>query len=230
MIDWKKYLIVFLITLGIFGAAFLLSNYFNDRKVQKLEDIYQRIATNVLSTETKFSLLRFASCEDIVSDTTFENELTRELGDMARRVKYMESQLGVNNEDVLLVKTQYSLLQIKDYLLVRELAARCKEKVSVILYFHDLDCEDCSRQSLVLDEISELYPKVRVYWLDRSLETPAMQTISRVFSIKETPAIVIEGKTYTGFKTVAELEEILLKEKLIKKTEPSSEVKEVKKK
>ena len=210
---------VFFLTLGIFALSFLLSNYFNGKKLDSLENIYQKIATNILSTETKFSLLRFASCDDIVSDTTFDNELTQELGDMARRVKYMENQLSANNQNVVLIKTQYTLLQIKDYLLVRELASRCKEKTSVVLYFHDLSCEDCSKQSLVLDDVSSRYPKVRVYWLDRGLETPAMQTMASMFNIKETPSLVIEGKTYAGFKSVENLEDILIKSKLIKKSD-----------
>ena len=220
MIDWKKYLSVFFITLGIFSVAFLFSNYLNNKKISNIEDIYQRIATNVLSTETKFSLLRFTSCNEISADTSFEDELTGELSDMAKRVKYMESQLGATNPSVILIKTQYSLLQIKDYLLVRELATRCKDKVSVILYFHDLNCTDCTNQSVVLDEISSLYPKLRVYWFEKSLQTPAMQTLVSMFNIKDAPSLVVENKTYSGFQNLTDLENILLKDKLIKKEVP----------
>lgn len=209
MTDWKKYLIVFFITLGIFAMAFFLSDYLNSRKLNQMENIYQQISTNILSTETKFSLLRIASCKDTVSDTSFEDELTYELNGMAKRVKYMESQLGVDDPNVVLIKTQYSLLQIKDYLLMRELATRCKEKMSTILYFHDLDCADCRKQSLVLDKISLLYPNIRVYWLDRNLQTPAMQTMISMFSVTNTPSIVIEEKIYSGFKSVDEIKEII---------------------
>jgi len=200
---------VFFITLGIFAVAFFVSDYINDKKLNQLENIYQQISTNILSTETKFSLLRIASCEDTISETSLENELTLELNDMAKRVKYMENQLGADDSNVVLIKTQYSLLQIKDYLLMRELATRCKEKMSTILYFHDLDCSDCRKQSLVLDKISSLYPNIRVYWLDRSLQTPAMQTMVSMFSITNTPSMIIEEKTYSGFKSVDEIKEII---------------------
>lgn len=209
MIDWRKYLAVFFITLCIFAIAFFLSDYLNNKKISRLEEIYQQIYTNVLSTETKFSLLRFASCQEAVSSASFEDELTQELNDMAKRVKYMESQLGVNNPNVTLIKTQYSLLQIKDYLLVRELATRCKEKTSVFFYFHDLDCEDCSKQSLVLDEISLLYPNIRVYWFDRNLQTPAVQTLVSMFHIESAPSLVIENKTYSGFKSISDIEKLI---------------------
>ncbi|MFA6397536.1 MAG: hypothetical protein WDK96_01660 [Candidatus Paceibacterota bacterium] len=207
---YKKYLSVFVITLSIFIGAFLLSNYVNGQKLKNLENIYQQIYTNVLSTETKFSLLRFASCQDAVSSVSFEDQLNQELNGMAKKVKYMEDQLGSDNSNVILIKTQYSLLQIKDYLLVRELATRCKKKISVFIYFHDLECTtDCSNQSLVLDEISSLYPSIRVYWFDRNLQTPAVQTLVSMFQIEKTPSLVINDKTYTGFKSISDIEKLI---------------------
>ena len=216
-IDLPKYIAVFLVTVLIFFCAFLVSNYFNGQKLKNLENIYQKIATNILSTETKYSLLRVATCEDVTSNDAFENELTQELADMAKRVKYMESQLGEKNENVILLKTQYSLLQIKDYLLVRELGTRCNQKQAVILYFHSLDCTSCREQSLVLDEISNRYPKVRIYWIDSDLETPAVKSMNSIFNIKNTPSLVINGKTYSGLKVITDLEDILLKNKVIDK-------------
>ena len=224
MIDWKKYVAVFFLTLGIFLLAFILSDYLNNKKLGRLEDIYQQIYTNVLSTETKFSLLRFASCQEAVSNISFEDELTVELNGMAKRVKYMESQLGSDNPNVTLIKTQYSLLQIKDYLLVRELATRCKEKTSVFMYFSDPSCaEDCNKQSLVLDEVSTLYPNIRVYWFDRTLQTPAMQTLLSMFQIQSSPSLVIDNKTYTGYKSVADIEKLI--PQLVKDRQQAEKVK-----
>jgi len=57
-IDWKKYLIVFLITVGLFVTAIYLSNYFGSKKINELKTIQDKIAIDILSSETQFSLLK----------------------------------------------------------------------------------------------------------------------------------------------------------------------------
>ena len=44
MIDWKKYLIVFLITVGLFLTASYLSNYFGNKKINQLKLIQDKMA------------------------------------------------------------------------------------------------------------------------------------------------------------------------------------------
>jgi len=55
-IDWKKYLIVFLLTLSLFLTAIFLSNYFGNKKIDQLKSIQDKIAIDILSSETQFSL------------------------------------------------------------------------------------------------------------------------------------------------------------------------------
>ena len=47
--DWKKYLIVFLITLGLFFTAIYLSNYFGNQKINQLKTIQDKIAIDIPS-------------------------------------------------------------------------------------------------------------------------------------------------------------------------------------
>ena len=69
-IDWKKYLIVFLITVALFLTAISLSNYFGNQKINQLKTIQDKIAIDVLSSETQYSLLSELSCKNI-SDSVF---------------------------------------------------------------------------------------------------------------------------------------------------------------
>jgi len=54
--DWKKYVIVFLITLFIFATAFYLSSNLNDKKLEEIRKIEDTIAIDILSLETQFDL------------------------------------------------------------------------------------------------------------------------------------------------------------------------------
>ncbi len=202
----KRYIIVFFLTLGIFLFAFLLSSFFGDRKIDQLRQIQEQIALDILSTETRYSLLERTSCVHAVAGSEIERGLSRELADLARRLKFTESQFGSNNENVIFLKKYYALLQIKDYLLIQELSERCGEQVFVILYFHEQNCPECQKQSLVLDELVKRYSGVRVYWFEKDIITPAQQTLLSIFDISQGPTLVIGNNSYQGFLSLEDIQ------------------------
>lgn len=202
---YKRYIIAFIVTLSLFALAFYLSQQLASRKVDQIRMIQDKISTDILSTETRFILLGSSSCKNLETNDEFETSLSGELSEMARRVKFMESQLGYNDENVLLIKNQYALMQIKDYVLQKQLADRCGEKIKTVLYFHSLECDDCKEQSIVLDEIHDKYPNVRIYWFDADSSTPALGTLRSMFKVTQTPTIIIEDKKYEGLQTLEKL-------------------------
>ncbi len=208
-ISWKRYVVVFLITSVIFGFAFWLSDQLSQRKIDNIRDLQEDIGVNILSTETRFALLEKTSCEKVLESKETDIGFNTELTDLAHRVKFMESQLGQDNQKVLSLKKYYTLLQIKDYLLTREFHDRCNQKMVSILYFHQSDCSDCVKQSIVLDSIANQYPEIRVYWLDKDIQTPALQALLGMFTVKTGPntgpAILIGSKVYSGFQSLDQI-------------------------
>ncbi len=206
--ELQRYILVFIITLVIFGLAFFMSSIFSNNKIDQLREIQEQISMDILSTETRYALLEQTSCAHSVTSLEEEQGLSRELNDLARRLKFMESQLGSEDQDVIFVKKYYSLLQVKDYLLMEKIKDRCGENLFTILYFHQGDCDSCQQQSLVLDELVKEYPETRVYWFDKDVNTPAVQTMLSIFSIKQGPTMVIGDKTYEGFYSFEEIQTI----------------------
>ena len=203
-IDWKKYLIVFLITLGLFFTAIYLSNYFGDKKINQLESIQDKIAIDILSSETQFSLLSELSCKNI-SDSVFSSEL-EELGN---KLEWSQENLGAT-EEVSYLKKYYALLQIKDYLLTKKISARCGTKSAFILYFYTTaeNCSLCEQESLVLSALRTEYPELRVYSFDYSTDLSAITSMLQIYKIKDTilPALVIDDNVLAGFHSIDELE------------------------
>ena len=107
-IDWKKYLIVFLFTLGLFATASFVSNYFSNKKVDQLKSIQDKIAIDILSSETQFSLLSELSCKNVSTYSI----LGGELGELGRKLEWGQENLG-KSEEVTYLRKYYSLLQIK---------------------------------------------------------------------------------------------------------------------
>jgi hypothetical protein len=139
-------------------------------------------------------------------------ELSTELNTLASRLDYTEGQLGSENPQVIELKSEYSLLEIKDYLLMQQIAQKCKLKPVFILYFYsnEGDCTECDSAGNVLTYLRQTYPQLRVYSFDYNLNVGALQTLTTIYKIKDTlPAFVVNGKTTYGVSDLASIEKIL---------------------
>lgn len=206
---WGSYLVAFLITALIFATALYASNYFNDRRIADIQATQDNISIDILSLETQFDLLAEHSCADIVENSVLSDELQP----LGSRLSYLEQQPNVNQEELARLKRYYSLLEIKDYMLMQEVASKCGLKPVVILYFYSNqgDCEECENQGYALTGLSQEYPFVRIYSFDYNLGLSALRTLTDINNVRgdELPALVIKGKVYYGLKTVEDIEKIL---------------------
>ena len=202
--DWKRYVIVFFITMGLFLTALYLSNYFNNRKLNQLKTIQDKIAIDVLSSETQFSLLSELSCKN-VSDSV----LSSELDELGKKLEWGQENIG-NSEELAYLKKYYSLLEIKDYLLMKKISARCGVKSAFILYFYTTaeNCSECAKEGIVLSVLKGKYPELRVYSFDFSTDLSAVRAMLDIYKIKDTalPALVVDDNLLTGFTPIEDLE------------------------
>jgi len=127
---------------------------------------------------------------------------------LADKISYSENNIGAEDVDVISLKKYYSLLEIKDYLLMKKIRERCGEKSIFILYFYKNDnCDDCTKQGYVLTSLREKYPDLRVYSFDYNLDLSAIKAMVSIYKVQDNlPAIVINGKVYNGFKSIEEIE------------------------
>lgn len=215
-LDWKKYVIVFFITVTLFGTALYVSNHLNNRRIVQLRSDADKISLDILSSETQFALLQELSCKDV--STTV---LSSELNSLADKITYSENNIGNTNTDVISLKKSYSLLEIKDYLLMKKITERCGQKSIFILYFYNNDnCTDCTKQGYVLTSLREKYPNLRVYSFDYNLDLGAIKSMISIYKVAdELPALVINGKVYNGFQSVEEIEKTFPQLQTIKKKE-----------
>ena len=188
-------------------TVFYVSKTVNEKRVSEMRSIQDKIAIDLLSSETQFSLLNNrSSCTEDGSSI-----LAPEIGQLGERLSFMESQLGTKNADVIGLKKYYSLLQIKDFLLVGELAEKCAQKPITILYFYSSECTDCDREGYVLTALREKYPNVlRIYSFDYDLDLSAIKTLITIYHIDGSqPSLVINEKTHTGFQSIEDIEKII---------------------
>lgn len=201
-IDWVRYILALFITATIFASIFYISDIANSKRVTELRSIQDKLSIDLLSSETQFALLNQADCSQDGNSI-----LAPEIGQLGDRLSFMESQLGVDNEEVIGLKKYYSLLQIKDYMLVSALAEKCHTKPITVIYFYANECEDCTKQGYVLTALREKYPLLRVYAFDANLDLSAIKTLQTITKIPTSlPSLVINGKAYTGFQSIESIE------------------------
>lgn len=224
-VDWKKYAYTFLITAAIFATAILASNFMSQKRLSEIKNIESRIAVDILSSETQFSLLAELSCRDIGNSF-----LSRELAELGDKLSFTENQRGANDPEVLNLKEYYSLLQIKDFLLSEKIREKCGTKTLSIIYFYSnkdkdngkndsagspRECEDCEKEGFVLTRLREEYPELRVYSFDYNLDLSALQTLISIYDIKDNPpngglpVLLINERVYYGFRSIEDIKEII---------------------
>jgi hypothetical protein len=203
--DIPKYIITFIITALLFITAFYLSNYFNNKKTADIKATADKISIDLLSSETQFDILKQSSCNQLDGSI-----LADELDALGDKLNYMESQVGSTNSEVIQLKKYYSILQIKDYLLMSNYGKECHTKSVSIVYFYTNDCQDCKNQGYVLTYLRDTYPGLRTYSFDYNLNLSALETLISLYKVpNKMPAFLINNKLYNGFMSTEDIEKII---------------------
>ncbi len=221
-IETKKYVLAFIITMIVFLGALLVSRSSEQKRLTEIKTIENKISLDILSSETQFALLKESSCKAIDHSTSFSEELSG----LAQKLAYMEDSLGDKNEDVISLKKYYSLLQIKDSLLVKQVNEKCGVKPITIIYFYSNngDCNDCKKEGYVLTKLREEYPELRIYSFDYNLDLSALKTLRSIYGVKNTlPALVISDENYYGFKSPEDIEKIIPQLKKLREAREKAE-------
>ncbi len=207
---WRTYVVAFVITAAIFATAFYINSQFDSRRVVDIQNTEDTIAIDLLSSQTQFELLGSLDCETLAQGSG----LSDELNSLAERLSIAEENLGNKNAQVVALKKQYSLLEIRDYLLMQQISQKCRNlKPVYILYFYsnEGDCTDCSRAGDVLTYLRETYPGLRVYSFDYHLGLSALQTLIRLKNVDGAlPAFIIENRAPVyGFKSLPDMQKLI---------------------
>lgn len=206
---WQKYTLAFIITAAIFGTAFYIAQRIDAQRIADIRATEENISIDILSSETQFELLGNLDCKTISENPVLSDELNT----LESRLSVAEQNLGSENSEVIQLKEQYSLLEIKDYLLLQQISSKCSLKPVFILYFYSNagDCPDCSRMGDELSYLRETYPGLRVYSFDYNLDLSALKTLVALQKLHGSlPALIINNRPPVyGFKNLNELQTLV---------------------
>ena len=206
----QRYILAFIITALIFGTAFYVASRLNTQRIVDIQATEDALSTDLLSSEVQFELLgNTADCGTLSQSPI----LSDELNSLAARLSIAEDNLGTTNEQVIQLKKQYSLIEIKDYLLLQQLAKQCKEKPVYVLYFYSNagDCAACSQEGDVLTYLRQQYPSLRVYSFDYNLDLSALRTLEALRHLSGgLPALIVNDRAPVyGFQDLGSMQKLI---------------------
>lgn len=226
--DWKNYIGALVITVGIFVTIILFSRMVANRKIASIKQAQDTIALDIMSSETQFSVVSDLSCTDDQLRV-----LDGQLGSIEEKINYSETNHIGSDENLATLKKYYDILEIKDFLLTQKINQHCGTTTNAILYVYtNADaCSLCTKEGYVLSALREKHPDLRVYSFNYSTDLSALTSLLAIYKVKDTalPATVIDGKVYTGYYSLEDLEALLPAPTVKKATTEITSKKSVKK-
>ncbi len=196
-ISKRRYIAAFFITLGIFILGILLGVITTNLKTETIKQLQYDFGTQLLSLQVQQDLLKEDLCSSEESDS-----LNEQLINIAERLTSMEGALGKNDERVLSLKEYYSLIEIKHYLFLKDIAKSCNKKYNLIIYFYsnnEDECPDCETQGYVLSYLRTKYDNVKIYSFDANLDNAAIKTLVKQNNMTQVPTVILNDQKYEGF-------------------------------
>ncbi|PIV68394.1 MAG: hypothetical protein COY38_04085 [Candidatus Aenigmarchaeota archaeon CG_4_10_14_0_8_um_filter_37_24] len=205
-ISWNKYFSVLLITTLIFVISFLISQIISSKTSEDISQIQKDISNYLLSLNLQSEIASEYICKVDVLGLTKEKTL------LGQQIEILEKSLGKENKIVKDLKKDYSLLSIRQWLLIKQFKENCNESTNIIIFFYSNknNPSESESQGYVLDYLYQKYPeKVVVYAFDIDEDDPALNMIKKIYEVKEAPSVVVNEKLFSGFQTKEKLESLL---------------------
>ncbi len=215
----SRYLSALAITIIVFLSGFILSSLVNEAKLQNVYDLENEIRVESLGNELVYNLISSDLCSNI-NLTSY----TLELSTLGRKLTYMESIYGYDSAQVKNLKSYYSLLLLRHWIINNEANEKCNYTKPNVMFFYSnyLDCVDCEDQGLVLTYVHKKYPFFNTYSFEFEEDNPGIKFLKEKYNLTSyrLPTLVIDEKVYYGFQSrdflidKLDLEEKLVQDKI----------------
>lgn len=211
-ISKNKFIFVFVITTFIFIIGILIGTFFTNKIAESAQAQQDALKKQMLSLELKNDILKQKNICDVSWSDIWEEKV--ELG---KEMSRLEIRMGKNDPFVINQKEYYSLVQLRTWLVLKDLKERCNKDQILILYFYTNKEDDtkgdylaCEDQGYVLDKVYEWNPeKLGIFVFDVNIDNPALNTLKEAYNITKAPTLIINDVPYEGFRSYGYLIDLL---------------------
>lgn len=190
------------ITLLIFFSGFVGGYFLTSGKISQLTELQNEIYTQSLSLDALFDLASENLChaEGLIP-------INNQLNELGNKLTIIEKDTSRSFEAQLLAE-QYVALEVKHFLLIKDINQECGKKYSTVLYFFSPDrgeCSNCAAQGALLTEVKEQMPELMIYSFNWNIDSPVIDRLLLDYDVDTIPTLVINGKKFEGILGTQEI-------------------------
>ena len=203
----NRYVISLIIATVVFLLIFAISYSISYFELRRVSDLQIGVGYEIFEDKLDRSFFN----EQICNGSSF-GKVSQDLSFQGRIMDDLERRLGKQNENVLLRKKFYSLIEIEHLEFVKEFNNNCsksKEKINTILFFYSNNesyIKESEEAGRILGVVAERNQNLIIYSFDIDLESDLVNKLEKKYNVTSSSTAVINEKT--SIKLPANIQEI----------------------
>jgi hypothetical protein len=190
----RRYVFALLIGTAVFVLVFLLSYYISYLEFQRVSTLQAQTAYEIFEDKLNYILFN----ENICSEKVFQ-EISTDLGFQGRIIDDLENKLGKNNENVLLRKKFYTLVELEHLEFINLLNEKCDFNINTILFFYSNEKSDLGKSEELGRLLGTVYARnqenLMIYSFDINLNSKLIENLRNLYEIDRSSVIIINQET-----------------------------------
>lgn len=191
----KRYVAAVIIATIVFLLVFAVSYSLSYLEFQRISNLQTGVGYDIFEDKLGYSFFGSSLC-----DTTSFEKVSQDLRFQGIIIDDLERKLGKQDENVLLRKKFYSLIEIEHFEFVKAFNGKCNPKVDTILFFYSNNESKESKSEeagKILGVVSSKNKELVIYSFDFDLNSDLVNKMETKYNIigSEVPVIIINEKT-----------------------------------
>lgn len=204
------YVGAFIMSMAIFVIGIYIGSTMDSSRLSSIAEDVSAVSDRVASVQ----LLILMEGNSSAFCPAYSSELDvidKEVEKMGYMLSYLEDEKGVYDNEL---KKKYFVLEAESYVLSRKVDSLCGEdSVLLINFYSNKRCDSCKEQGTEIlkarDELEAEGIDVKLFSFDGDLNSSVADALAAQYSIDSYPSVVIDGRTYPGYRDADELKALI---------------------
>ena len=209
----KRYLLALVLTSFIFIFGLMLGIVIENARTSYLEEFSIKQALDYKSLQLQYEYIdqlgAEGNCEAI--SKTFDHAV-ESLENARERLEEYNQESTFNKGEYDALKREYTLAQLRYWLLAEKTKELCDMELSTVVYFYSTKerCPECEQQAFILTYLKKIFDdKLLNFAIDGEYEGELMiEILKDAHEITEFPTILVNNKKFDGLTS----KEVILEE------------------
>lgn len=202
MYEKAHYITVGILTILVFALGIFIGNAIADAKIDYAKQLNTQLTLESRGIQLKYEIAGTNICKVFDTGTLFD-----ELYNIGAKLDYLENTKKEGDMEIAQLKEYYQILEIENWLLIKEYRERCGARADIVLYFYSNkgDCPSCDQQGHALTYLRRNNDGMYIFSFDINSANPAIDMLKTTYGVERTPTVIIGDTPYVGLQTAEQI-------------------------